>query len=334
MTATAERTPADTTLGSFRKKFLDAEGNFDPTLLPMLEIEDKKGQVKSYLQVVWRILWWNHQHPMGSRYRITTDVVHEQHSAYVVAEIIDTEVDRYLHDPAGNIAVIPSADGSMRAAINPKHVLYSDRKYITPCRVGDPTEKAITGAIGRVLARAGFGTEGAMELESDDGDGDFVDGPLEDPERERVLQQIEAAATSASLLDRLGAIAQEVAGPDASSETMTVEDLRKMLERVKATARDARKPTPRGRTTTPLRPAPNNSRAAEDEVLTARNEMLRLQEAHGLSDDEIIVLIREVKGDDPWEPGDPLDPLDYVAVAAKIIANRAPARSRRTTSVA
>jgi hypothetical protein len=44
----------------------------------------------------------------------------------------------------------------------------------------------------------------------------------------------------------------------------------------------------------------------------------------------VVALIREVKGDDPWEPGQPLDALDYVAVTKKLKAMKT--STRRTAA--
>jgi hypothetical protein len=312
---------APATLGALRSRFLNPEGQFDPKLLPMLEIEDKKGKTKLYLVVAWRLTWWNHDNPMGSRFRITTEVVNDPQLPHVIAEIIDTDTEKYLKNPGGMIAVIPHADGTARAAINPKHVLYSDRKSITNSRVGDPTENAITGAIGRVLARAGYGTEGALELLEDE---DFVDAPLSDPERDTVLDMIDSTASTANLsVDALSAIAREIAGHGANSDTMSVEQLRGVLDRVRNVGRQNGSPTPRGRRNEPpaiaaAAPAPAPQPANDMELQAARTQMIQAQTDADVSDDAVVALIREVKGDDPWEPGQPLDALDYVAVTKKL----------------
>ncbi len=212
---------------------------------------------------------------------------------HVIAEIIDTDTEKYLKNPDGTIAVIPHADGTARAAINPKHVLYSDRKSITNSRVGDPTEKAITGAIGRVLARAGYGTEGALELLEDE---DFVDAPLSDPERDTVLDMIDSAASTANLtVDALSAIAREIAGHGANSDTMSVEQLRGVLDRVRNVGRQNGSPTPRGRRNEPPAiaapapaPAPAPQPANDMELQAARTQMIQAQTDAGASDDAVV----------------------------------------------
>lgn len=58
--------------------------------------------------------------------------------------------------------------------------------------------------------------------------------------------------------------------------------------------------------------------------------MIQAQTDADVSDDAVVALIREVKSDDPWEPGQPLDALDYVAVTKKLKAMKT--STRRTAA--
>jgi hypothetical protein len=59
------------------------------------------------------------------------------------------------------------------------HILGQGTKTETRKGFSDFVEKAETGAVGRALARAGYGTEDALDLEGDR----FADAPIEKPER-------------------------------------------------------------------------------------------------------------------------------------------------------
>ncbi len=309
------------TLGEARSGFCDSLGVFDAKTLPMLELEDKKGNVNLYLAVAYRMLWWNADHPMGDPIRIVTTVERDGHDEYVIAEIVDTHIPRYLTTEGGHIATIPGADGTPRAALNPEHVLYSDRKYALPTRMGHPVEKGLTGAIGRVLARAGYGTEGALELLEDDADGDVVDSPIAHPS-DRLFDEVTHAAREAGLTDSdLVALKNAVVGPTATSHNMDADDYAKLLKAIAEhrlahkDAADPQQPAPNAQPAT----APPAARLepANDAAREARDELLRTQDRLGIPDDQVLATIRDLIPN--FVAGTLLAPLEYARVTTRLI---------------
>jgi hypothetical protein len=356
-TSTAETTDHNApTLDTLRSRFRDpATGQFDPGRLPLLAIEDKDGNSKLYLAVAWRLNWWNHDHPLGDPIRISTEVVEHAQTPHVIAQIIDVRIERYLRDPDGKISVIPGADGTAQAALNPAHILYADRKMITSSRRGDPTEKALTGAIGRVLGRAGYGTEGALELLEDEDDmndelderNEIVDSPHDRPSGQRNDRASRSSGSSRGDADRNGLLesifkivdaknigdgdlremAKRIGGPDATSDSLTAAQLREVLTLVEGhgatanetpSASNARPHDNDGRRERPRRSSalPNDSSANEAEV--ARKNLIALQDQLGLSNEDVIEAIRKVKAPDPYEPGDALHAMDYIAASREL----------------
>lgn len=110
------------------------------TELPLIDL-----QGKPYLQVAHRIVWYREEHPNGD---------------------IQTEPIQITEDYAIFKTVIYDAEGKR---------LSSGHKKETQCGFGDFIEKAETGAIGRALALAGFGTQ--FEPELDEGDR-LADSPI------------------------------------------------------------------------------------------------------------------------------------------------------------
>lgn len=341
-------------LATMRSRFCDpATGIFDPGRLPLLPIEDKDGNTKLYLQVAWRLLWWNHDHGIGHPIRIVTEVIENAKTPYVIAKIVDVTIERYLRDPDGKISVIPGPDGTAQAALNPAHILYADRKMITSSRRGDPTEKALTGAIGRVLSRAGYGTEGALELLEDDEDianelderNEIVDAPhdrsnsrrsdragtgrdgsfRDNAERDGVLQQIFSIVDANNIsVDDVTAIAKRVGGPDTTSDTLTAAQLGEVLKlvqthvRAMSGAQHAHPTGGDGRRQRPRRADALRNGSSADEADIARKNLIALQERLGLKNEDVIEAIRTVKSPDPYEPGDALHAMDYVAAAREL----------------
>jgi len=304
-----------------RSRFRNDQGSFDSTKLPMLELEDKKGNISLYLAVAYRLLWWNADHPVGDPIRIVTTVERDGHDEYVIAEIVDTRLPRYLTTDGGHIATIPGPDGTPRAVLNPEHVLYSDRKYALPTRMGHPVEKALTGAIGRVLARAGYGTEGALELLEDDSDGDVVDSPIAHPS-DRLFDQVTHAAREAGLGDaELIALKNAVVRPNATSHNMDADAYAKLLDAIaehalaRTDAGDRRPPATEPQCPTPLAAA--QIEPANDAAREARDELLRTQERLGLPDAQVLAAIRELIPN--FVAGTLLAPLDYARVTTKLI---------------
>lgn len=110
------------------------------TELPLLNLKGKP-----YLQVAHRLVWFREEHPVAE---IVTDLIKlEENYAVVAAKIM--------------------IDGK---------IVGSAHKKETEDNFPDFIEKAETGAIGRALAMAGFGTQ--FEPELDEGDR-LADSPIE-----------------------------------------------------------------------------------------------------------------------------------------------------------
>lgn len=108
---------------------------------------------KQYLPVPNRVQWFRGEHPSWT---IHTSVVQLDFAAgYAVmrAEVLDDS----------------------------GRLIASGMKTETRKGFSDFVEKAETGAVGRALARAGFGTEDALDLEGER----YADTPIQQPERDR-----------------------------------------------------------------------------------------------------------------------------------------------------
>ena len=108
---------------------------------------------KQYLPVPNRVQWFRGEHP---DWTIQTGVVElDWNAGYAImrAEVID----------------------------DTGRLIASGIKTETRKGFGDFVEKAETGAVGRALARAGYGTEDALDLEGDR----YADAPIEQPEQRR-----------------------------------------------------------------------------------------------------------------------------------------------------
>lgn len=115
------------------------------TKLPLLNLKGKP-----YLQVAHRLVWFREENPLGV---IKTQILHQQDGWVIVrAEI-----------------AVPGTNGVM-------NLISSAHKMETKENFGDYIEKAETGAIGRALAMAGYGTQ--FEPEFDEGDR-LADSPVD-----------------------------------------------------------------------------------------------------------------------------------------------------------
>lgn len=112
---------------------------------------------KDYLEVKWRLVWFRDEHPIkdfDNSIRLKTTIVEDSgDQANVRAE---------LYSPTGEL-------------------LATAHKREHKKEFHDYMEKAETGAIGRVLAMAGYGTQFAEELEMPQGK--VVDAPVESKSR-------------------------------------------------------------------------------------------------------------------------------------------------------
>jgi hypothetical protein len=178
---------------------------------------------KQYLPVANRVQWFRGEHPTWT---ISTSVVElDWTTGYAVlrAEVLD-ETGR---------------------------LIASGMKTETRKGFGDFVEKAETGAVGRALARTGYGTEDALDLEGDR----YADAPIEQPESSRGAkassprgsapvrtpeeQELldELLAVSGMTHARLSLLADAVGVP--KGERATADQLREMLARTLDTPEDA-----------------------------------------------------------------------------------------------
>ena len=127
------------------------------TLLPLLNLKGKL-----YMMVAYRMVWFREVHPLGM---METQILKVDDSTAIVKAIIS----------------VPIGDGSkiIKLAEATKR---EDMKHFP-----DFLEKAETGALGRALALAGFGTQFAIpELEEDMR---LADSPLESVKKEQVSEK-------------------------------------------------------------------------------------------------------------------------------------------------
>jgi hypothetical protein len=162
---------------------------------PKEHLSKSKGN-KDYLEVKWRLVWLCEDVP---RYRIRTQIVPSPQGVKGVT--VRAEVD--ILDDAGNI--VRSAEGHK-----------SSFGF-----AGGDLEKAETGAIGRALALLGYGTQFALELETDDPDELPVDSPVDN--RQQSVQQLKENGTlkpASSLPAPTNARKPKTYTPDAELEKL------------------------------------------------------------------------------------------------------------------
>lgn len=132
------------------------------TELPIMDLHGK-----DYIQVVYRVLWFREENPQG---KIDTERVSEsdKHVTYrAIISILDKESGTYMK--------LSNADKTL--------LIKNTTDY----------EKAETGAIGRALALAGYGTQFAEDFTEGD---DLSDAPLS--------PQPQSQSQASSLVDRGG----------------------------------------------------------------------------------------------------------------------------------
>src|SRR5690606_25279663 len=127
---------------------------------------DLKG--KPYLQVAHRLVWFREDHPKG---RIQTEIVTlAEDKATVKAAVVDE---------AGNLLSVA-------------------HKTEYESNFGDFLEKAETGAIGRALAIAGYGTQFDPEMDEEDR---LADSPVEPAKKAKVAKSEAAPAAEEKATD-------------------------------------------------------------------------------------------------------------------------------------
>jgi hypothetical protein len=156
-------------------------GKFNPNE-HMINMDERNGQPRLYLETKWRIVWFREDHPAG---RITTEIVAVEPVPLVKASISDGD---------GN--VIATAHGT---ATDKGNAVWSGRAI----------EKAETAAIGRALAHAGYGSQ---FTDDDDESDNLADSPVEkkvapkqeQPKTDKVKATIEPHwTTDKQVVDRL-----------------------------------------------------------------------------------------------------------------------------------
>ena len=119
---------------------------------PNEHLMDLKG--KSYLQVMWRLVWFRDEKPLWS---------------------IDTKLEQLTDNHAVFSAKIYDENGVQKSAGYGSESVKDFRDFI---------EKAETKAVGRALAMLGYGTQFAPELDEEDR---IVDSPVAIPKKEETM---------------------------------------------------------------------------------------------------------------------------------------------------
>jgi hypothetical protein len=118
-------------------------------------------RVQKYLDVKWRLLKMRTEHP---DWAIRTEVVQldlEKEACLARCEIV---VPIQVTTGGGNGDSFWQSPAGVQ-----EYVIASDYGFETKAGFGDYIQKAITNAIGRALATAGYGTQFATELDIEDG---------------------------------------------------------------------------------------------------------------------------------------------------------------------
>ena len=181
--------------------YLDASGNFDPRVLPLTDVYDRDrcNVLYVYFRPAYRLAWFLADNPVTGPIRLLHSMQQDSTGTYCEARVVNLDEPEYLCDENGQVRCIPGETGAAVPLRNPKHILFSDRKYAKGASRFDPHESAITGAIGRVLARAGYGTESLLALLNDSRSADPEDeeGAIVDtPARVNAEEQLLGAAPS------------------------------------------------------------------------------------------------------------------------------------------
>lgn len=119
---------------------------------PKEHLMDLKG--KSYLQVMWRLVWFREEKPLWS---------------------IDTKLEQLTENHAVFSAKIYDENGVQKSAGYGSESVKDFRDFI---------EKAETKAVGRALAMLGYGTQFAPELDEEER---IVDSPVAIPKKKEAM---------------------------------------------------------------------------------------------------------------------------------------------------
>nr|BBH94562.1 hypothetical protein KTA_27610 [Thermogemmatispora argillosa] len=175
-----------------------------------------RGELRDYLPVQWRLVWFRELCPQGT---IETEMVHLD-----LERETEEEYYAYNSETRRNEKMVRRAKGFVifRAVVKDgKGGVATGTKSEKAASFPDFIEKAETGAIGRALAALGFGTQFAPELDEEHR---IVDSPVErpstaTPERapETVTPAEAEAATSATRGANAAATRQRQARPGGNN---------------------------------------------------------------------------------------------------------------------
>ncbi|WP_052887672.1 hypothetical protein [Thermogemmatispora carboxidivorans] len=147
-----------------------------------------RGELRDYLPVQWRLVWFRELCPQGT---IETEMVHLD-----LERETEEEYYGYNSETRRNEKMVRRAKGFVifRAVVKDgKGGVATGTKSEKAASFPDFIEKAETGAIGRALAALGFGTQFAPELDEEHR---IVDSPIERAAHSTSEHASEAAATS------------------------------------------------------------------------------------------------------------------------------------------
>ncbi|GER82561.1 MAG: hypothetical protein IMW90_13055 [Thermogemmatispora sp.] len=147
-----------------------------------------RGELRDYLPVQWRLVWFRELCPQGT---IETEMVHLD-----LERETEEEYYGYNSETRRNEKMVRRAKGFVifRAVVRDgKGGVATGTKSEKAASFPDFIEKAETGAIGRALAALGFGTQFAPELDEEHR---IVDSPVERAANATSEQTPEAASES------------------------------------------------------------------------------------------------------------------------------------------
>lgn len=167
------------------------------TKLPLISLKGK-----DYLEVKYRLVWFREEHPRG---KIFTEVLYsDENRATVRAQIS-----------------VPDLTTGSWLELSTGHKTENKEGF------GDFLEKAETGAIGRALAMAGYGTQ--FEPEFDEGSR-IVDSPAKSDLRKNTIPTLPAENVVAKVREAVSANAEEL----KSSQAIEIENRESLNKRITA----------------------------------------------------------------------------------------------------
>ncbi len=209
----------------FPPKVLD-----DGTELPLMNL-----QGKPYLAVAYRVVWFRKAVQDGF---IRTEVIDHK-----VGELGKKEGYTVVKATVGRTLVL--GDAATGRGTPFEQILATGIKTEYEDNFGDHAEKAETGAIGRALGFAGYGTQFDPELEEGDVAGRLADSPIEPAKKttgrkaKPIEQETQAAGSEGKAPLVLVQPDEAKAGPIGAA-TQRIDDRAKLQELIQGTAKIAR----------------------------------------------------------------------------------------------